>query len=167
MDEKTFKERVNKLNEVNKIIEKLDPSIRAESFKLLQTYITGKETVKDNSDEVGKETGDNDDDKESFFKRFDHTKPSDNALLIAAYLYSQFGTDPFSTGDVKKLAVGVGITIPSSCNMTFKQAAKKGKNLFSSAGRGKFKPTVHGEAYLKETYKVKKGKKTKESEATA
>ena len=78
MDEKTFKERVNKLNEVNKIIEKLDPSIRAESFKLLQTYITGKETVKDNSDEVGKETGDNDDDKESFLN--DSTIP--NPLIM-------------------------------------------------------------------------------------
>ena len=92
MDEKTFQERVNKLNEVNKIIEKLDPSIRAESFKLLQTYITGKEKVTGSSDEAVKEIEYHDVDKESFFKRFDHNKPSDNALLIAAYLYSQFGT---------------------------------------------------------------------------
>lgn len=167
MDEKMFQERVKKLNEVNKIIEKLDPSIRAESFKLLQIYITGKEKVTDGSDDAGEETGQHDVDKESFFKQFDHTKPSDNALLIAAYLYSQFGSSRFTTEDIKELADDVGITIPERCDMTFKKTQKKGKNLFTLNGRGKYKPTVYGEAFLKETYKVKKGKKLKELEATA
>ena len=36
-----------------------------------------------------------------------------------------------------------------------------GKQLFVSAGRGQFKPTVHGEIYLKNSYKVKKGTKTR------
>lgn len=167
MDEKTFQERVKKLIEVNKVVEKLDPAIRAESFKILQSYIIGKEKVTGGGGESSKETEQQDDDKESFFKQFDHTKPSDNALLIAAYLYSQFGASPFSSEDVQELADDVGITIPSRCDMTFKQAQKKGKNLFAIVGRGKYKPTVHGEAYLKETYKVKKGRKIKASEATA
>lgn len=166
MDEKMFQERVKKLNEVNKIIEKLDPSIKAESFKLLQSYIMGKERVSEGGVKNSKEP-EQQEDKESFFGQFDHSKPSDNALLTAAYLYNQFGSSPFSAEDVKELADDVGITIPARCDMTFKGAQKKGKNLFTIVGRGKYKPTVHGEAYLKKTYKVKKGTKTKESEATA
>jgi hypothetical protein len=167
MDEKTFKDRVKKLNEVNKIIEKLDPSIRAESFKILQSYIMGKEKDSGNGDENNGDIKGKDNGKESFFEQFDQTKPSDNALLAAAYLYSQFGSNPFSLKDVEELAGSVGITIPSRCDMTFKAARHKGKILFTQAGRGKYKPTVHGEAFLKKTYKVKKGTKTKEPEADA
>ena len=163
MDEKMFKDRVKKLNEVNKIIEKLDPSIRAESFKILQGYILGKAKLSGSDDQKNKESEDYDD-RESFFRQFDQNKPSDNALLIAAYLYSQYGTSPFSSEDITELASDVGITIPSRCDMTFKKATKKGKKLFTKTGRGKYKPTVHGEAFLKDTYKVNKGRKTKEPE---
>ena len=62
-------------------------------------------------------------------------------------------------------AKDVGITIPERVDLTFLSAKEKGKNLFARAGLGKFKPTVHGEAYLKTTYSVKKGKKTRPGEA--
>jgi hypothetical protein len=39
MNETTLKERANKLLEINKIIKKLDASIRAGAFLLLQDYV--------------------------------------------------------------------------------------------------------------------------------
>ncbi len=165
MDEKTYQERVKKLIEINKIIEKLDPSIREEGFKLLQSYITGKEEVSGRIDEGKKETEQEVGNEESFFGKFGHTRPCNNALLISAYLYNQFGTSPFSLNDVKKLADKNGITIPSRCDTTLRNAKREGKNLFTKVGKDKYKPTVHGEEFLKKTYNVSKGKKTKDPEA--
>ena len=43
MDEATFKERVKKLTEINKVVVKLDPAIRGQAFALLEGYVgTGK-----------------------------------------------------------------------------------------------------------------------------
>lgn len=39
-----------------------------------------------------------------------------------------------------------------------RQAKSKGKNLFNQQGKG-WQPTVSGEIYFKDTYKVKKGTK--------
>ena len=102
-----------------------------------------------------------DDDIESFFSKFEHEKPSDNAMSIAAYHYSQYGKEPISFDEVRQIAGDVGVTIPERVDMTFKAAKDKGKSLFQNGGRGKTKPTVHGEAYLKEKFGVKKGKKKK------
>jgi hypothetical protein len=96
-------------------------------------------------------------DSSSFYGKFSHDKPSDNVRLIAADLFQQYGSEPFSTEEMKTIAASVGITVPARVDATVIQAAEKGKKLFIRAGRGKFKPTVHGEAYLKTTYGVRKG----------
>ena len=159
MNKNTFEEKVKRLQEVDKIIKSLDPSIREASFKLLESYVT--EGKKDDSMNEDKET---EIDVENFFTKFEHDKPSDNVLLIAAYYYSQYGTSPISLGEIKETASNVGITIPNRPDMTLKAAQRDGKNLFNKAGRDKYKPTVHGEKFFKDTYKVSKGKKGKDEE---
>ena len=77
----------------------------------------------------------------------------------------EYGAEPFSVDEVRQKADDVGITIPARIDMTFQAAKEKGKKLFARAGRGRFKPTVHGEANLKATYSVKKGT-TKRAEST-
>lgn len=163
MKEEEYNERVKKLQEVNGVITKLDPAIREHAFKLLEGYITGRKPKQIGKEEDG-DNVDTDDDMESFFSRFDHEKPSDNAMSIAAYHYSQYGKEPISYDEVKQIAGDVGLTIPERVDMTFKAAKDKGKSLFQSGGRGKSKPTVHGETYLKEKFGVKKGKKKKVEE---
>jgi hypothetical protein len=79
--------------------------------------------------------------------------------LIAAYLYNEYGSEPFSAEEVKNTSDDVGITIPARIDMTLLEAKDKGKKLFKKIGRGTYKPTVHGEAYLKEKYNVAKGTK--------
>lgn len=164
MDEATYKARLKRLQQVNKDIEKLDPAIREHAFKILQPYVTGREGKAVEHKDAGDQDTIPTEDAEAFFSRFDHEKPSDNALLVAAYHFGQYGSEAFSMEEVKQLATDVGITIPERVDMTFLQARHEGKKLFKRAGRGKFSPTVHGEAHLKKEYKLQKGRKKKPKE---
>lgn len=157
MDEKEFKERSVRLQEVGEVIEKLPAEIRGEAFKLLGGYVTGL-TVTPAQEPDSSAPLESDEDV-SLFTQFTHDKPSDNARLIAAHLYREFGSEPFSVDEIKAVATDVGITVPDRVDMTLAAAQENEKHLFAKAGRGKFRPTVHGEAYLKATYKVKKGTK--------
>ena len=91
-------------------------------------------------------------------------RPSENVNLIAAHLYSQYGAQPFKLDDIRNKANEVGITIPTSLNMTLKQAKRKGKALYQHTGRNEYKPTVNGELYFKNTYHVKKGTKARRAD---
>jgi hypothetical protein len=103
-------------------------------------------------------------DETNLFGKFDHDKPSDNVRLIAGYFSQEYGSAPFSVEEVKAQAATVGITIPDRADMTLAAAQEDGKQLFTRVERGKFKPTVHGETYLKTTYGVKKGTKTRSTD---
>lgn len=163
MDESSFKNRAKRLKEVNEIVKDLVPEIRQGAFDLLKAYVgpavpasshRENPSKEDDPPAAGLDAGD-------FFLKFDHEKPADNAKLIAAYHYSKFGTAPFSVDEIKDLAAEVGITIPERPDMTFLDSRRNGKNLFKRAGRGKFRPTVHGEKYLRESYDVAKGTQRK------
>jgi len=168
MHENTFKERVSRIQEVNGIVEKLDQSIRSQVFDLLKPYITAH-AVSEPGDEASEDSesdaGDSGAAAEAFFSKFNHDKPSDNALSVAAYLYSRFGVSVFTIEEIRELANDVGLTIPDRVDMTFTAAKRSGKALFRRAGKGEFRPTVHGEAYLKTTYDVKKGNAKKDAAA--
>lgn len=160
MNADEFTRRVDRIREVNEVIKGLDPEIRAEAFNLLKGYITG------GPDEPGGLEGQTPKEvspssKKQFFSKFDHEKPADNAFMIAAYHYSQYGNKSISTKEVKDIAADVGLTIPDRVDRTFKVAQRKNKKLFQSAGRGKYRPTVSGESFLREEYKVSKGTKKK------
>jgi hypothetical protein len=160
VDDKEFKTRSSRLEQIAKVLEKLPAEVRSEAFDLLKGYVTEhpsetrakpKET-KGKHDSAGQS-------EEDFFGAFEHDKPADNAKLIAAWFYREYGGEPFSLDEVRTKADDVGITIPARVDMTFQAAKDKGKKLFARAGTGKFKPTVHGEANLKTIYSVKKGTK--------
>ena len=160
MDEKEFKERAARLQEIAKVLEKLPVAVQPEAFGLLKGYVTKQADAPAAKHKPAQEHEDSGD-AADFFGKFDHDKPSDNVRLIAAHFYREYGSAPFSTDDVKSTAASVGITVPDRVDATLRQAAEKGHKLFTSAGRGKFKPTVHGEANLKTTYQVKKGTKAR------
>jgi len=149
MEESHFKELVKKIKEVDKIIKTLDPAIREASFKILQEYVTGRKTSTEPIDSNA--PGDD------IFTQYTHDKPADNLLLITAHHYSLYGKKSFSIEEVREKANEVGITIPERPNDTIRMAARKSKKLFTNTGRGKYKPTVHGEQFFKETYNVTKG----------
>jgi hypothetical protein len=169
MDEKEFKARAKRLAEIADVLEKLPTEIRSGAFDLLREYVTGDDessatpTAK-HPHKVHKGSTTDNADEAKFFGAFEHTTPAANARLLAAYFYAKFGLEPFSLDEIRAKGAAVGITIPERVDMTFAQATAKGKKLFTSAGHGKLKPTVHGEAYLKEKYGVKMGTKKREPE---
>ncbi len=172
MDSQTFGERVKRLKEVNSVIAKLDPAIRGEAFSLLSPYVTSQPTKGQRSGSAAQEHHGgaehrpaDTDDAEEFFAKHPGKKPSENAVLIAAHLYSQYGKQPFQLDDIRGLAGSTGVTIPDHLDMTLKQAKRDGKALFQHAGRNQYKPTVHGEIYFKQTYQVKKGTKQRPAES--
>lgn len=166
MDEKEFKTRAGRLEQIAKVLERLPAEVRSDAFDLLKSYVTEHSsaslTKKAPAKGEPEVPGESD---EEFFGAFDHDKPADNARLIAAWFYREYGVWPFSMDEVREKADGVGITIPARPDMTFVQAKENGKKLFARAGTGKFKPTVHGEASLKATYSVKKGTKKRVGDA--
>jgi hypothetical protein len=162
MDEQTFKARVQKIVEIASVVEKLPSEIRAQAFALLAPYVGDmppKAKLGDDGHTADKQESGSDDGEArgAFFGRFDHSKPADNVKLIFAYWYGQYGNAPLSLKGLKAIADEVGLTIPDNSRMTITNAQANSKSLFTNAGRGLWRPTVHGEAYLKETYSVRKG----------
>lgn len=169
MDEQEFKDRCRRLKEVNKVIAALDTAIREPAYAALEPYVTGQPSgkrtpPKHDSDRNGDEQEDTSNlDRDEFIlahhKRDD--EPADNALLLTAWHYKEYGSEPFSYAEIKTLANDAGLTTPDRIDMTFKTAKAEGKSSFTPAGRGKVRPTVHGEKRLKDTYNIKKGTKKK------
>ena len=166
MDNQTFKDRVSRLKEISTVVEKLPPEIRGAAFELLEAYVTGDTDNTDSGRTTKKQKAAHDragelSDPSDFFGQFENLKPADNVRLVAAYFYREYGAQAFGVDELQKLADEVGVTVPDRVDMTLVAAVEKGKKLFTRAGRGQFKPTVHGELHLKSEYKVKKGNKQK------
>ena len=157
MNETTLKEKTKRLLEINEIVKKLDATIRPAAFLLLQDYILSGTAPANDKQLHNNPKDDGDENREGFFSKHNHEKPSENGLLLSAYHYSKYGVSPFTIAEMETLATEVGVTIPGRLDMTFVQAKRDGKTLFCRAGKGAFRPTVHGETFFKKTYQVSKG----------
>jgi hypothetical protein len=167
LDKKAFDEIEARLLEVNKLVQKLDGSIRVAAFEFLKPYIAGGTFTapkpKGGDDHGGGDAAasDSNGDLEELVKKHSDLKPNENAKLLSAHWYSLYGSAPFKTKWIEDTAAAAGLTIPNSVDMTFRQAKDKSKLLYQPLGKGGLlKPTVVGENYLKATFKVKKGTKT-------
>lgn len=164
MDKKAFDQVETRLSEVNKIIEKLDSSIRVAAFEFLKPYIAGGtikvlHTPKDEGG-GGADGGAPDDLAEMVEKFIGDDEPSDNVKLLSAWWFSQYGSAPFSMAWIKSTGSSSGLTIPNKPDMTFRQAKENGKTLYEALGKGGLiKPTIIGEKFLKTKYGVRKGTK--------
>ncbi|WP_152521661.1 hypothetical protein [Marinimicrobium sp. LS-A18] len=167
MNKKNITEVQSKLLEMNEVIEKLDPAIRSAAFEIMVPYYfdsqpSQKHKHEDSStgqkDRSGREKADTSD-LSSFIGSFEHGKPKDNVMLLAAWMYSQYGAHPIQAKEIKELSDACGLVIPARPDNTMRTAKDKGKSLFTQQGKA-WKPTVSGEIYLKETYAVTKGNKT-------
>lgn len=164
MDEERIQEVAKKLREISKVVSELDPAIRAASFQLLVPYYF--EDVEEEPRSRGTQApqaGRSDSDEATFFNRFTHDKPADNVDLVVAWLYSHYGAYPVTTRELRTYADRRGLTIPARPDATMRQAKKDGKRLYQKQGGG-YKLTVHGEAHVKTTYKVRKGTQARPTE---
>ncbi len=168
MNKEEFEGRISRLQEIGKIVEKLPVAIQGEAFQYLKAYISPayiSPKATSASNHISPLPDPEDGGGESLFARFDHDKPSDNVRLVVANIFQEYGSELFSADEVNASAAVAGITVPERVDMTLGNATEKGKKLFMRTGRGMFKPTVHGEAFLKATYGVRKGTKKRNSEA--
>jgi len=146
---KDIDERKAWLQEVNEFVKSLVPEIRAQAFEMLAG---GRSSGKTNAENAGTEQTD----IGEYFAAVSDAKPSDAALAIVGYWFSQYGSAPFTRQWVEDAAARVGLTIPARVDMTFRQAKRDGKSLFQ-VSKGEYTLTVHGERYLKQEFKVGKG----------
>lgn len=156
------------LFEINEFISKLEPEIRSAAFELLADAHFGDgfvSKIKGETDRNAKSTNKNQDDTKAntddlgaFISKFQHDKPADNVVLLAAWLYASYGVYPITAKEIKELGNSCGLITPGRSDNTMRQAKKSGKGLFNKQGKG-WKPTVSGELYFKDTYGVTKGKK--------
>ena len=162
MDKK--KEARAALVEINELLVKLDPSIRAAAFEILRPLYFVEEPAQPKRKIPPKETESSGEDEGApseladFIASHDQKKPADNVTLLAAWLYSTYGLYPITPKEVKELGDSCGLIVPNRTDNTMRQAKNKGKSLFNQQGNG-WQPTVSGEIYFKEKYKVKKGSK--------
>ena len=166
MDEKEFSQLASRLERAGKVLERLPAEVRGKAFEYMHEYVavsnSGSATGGDCDVPDGSEI---DVSRNAFFASFDHVKPADNVKLIAADFYREYGAEAFTAEEVRQAADDVGITVPQRADMTLVQAKSNNKKLFTRAGKGYFKPTVHGEAYLKETYGVRRGTRKRQLES--
>jgi hypothetical protein len=161
MDEKAFKEVVKKIKAVNAVLREVDPVFRETALELLRGYLDLEEGSATIPIAAKRKPGSTASDPDALFTKFSHDKPADNVRLIAAFFYSQYGVASFSAEEVRDKADAVGLTVPNRPDMTLRGAKVDGRALFTSLGKGQYKPTVHGELYFKEQYSLTKGTRAK------
>jgi hypothetical protein len=163
MNKAEFERRLERIKEVNDVIEVLDPAVRHDAFLLLEEYIQGGSSDSDQMKggvEIDTEAEGNAD---RLILGYASDKPYENVKLIAAYFYSLYGRAAIEIEKFRKAANNFGLTIPERPDMTLKQATKNKKKLFA-VREGACTPTVHGEQFMRETYGVAKGTMTKPTE---
>lgn len=159
MDKRSFVEVNERLMEVNRIIEKLDPTIRPSAFELLKPYVQlgiSSRSAEGSTPEVSSPAGGGSN-LSLLLEKHSDKKPSDNAFLLTANWYHQYGLVPFSLANIRQGATSAGLTIPERLDKTLQNAQDGGKKLYQTVSQGMYKPTVHGEIYLKRVYGVTKG----------
>jgi hypothetical protein len=159
MAEEDIAKLLEKLEALAMPLAKLPPEVRLAAFELLKPHLVAEfaNARKSGDSTANRAASASSDDMETFFGKFTHDKPADNVKLISAFLYSMYGTEPFTLDEVRDLATKAGLTIPGRPDMTIKAAIDDGKKLYRSLSRDKYSPTVHGEAFLKKTYSIRKG----------
>jgi hypothetical protein len=167
MNREAFTQQAARLNEVNEVVAKLEPTIQAAAFQVLLPYVTKGSTktpVQDHS-EAEESGASGSDDFETFLTKHvsGDAKPADNVMLITAHLYSVYGAEPFSIEEIRRIGDDAGLTIPERIDMTLKGTKREGKTLYAKTPNGDYKPTVFGETVLKSTYKIQKGRRKRET----
>jgi len=147
-----------KLFEINKIISALKPEIRSDAFKILAPYYFGgkheEEEEANQQIRQAKTAKPKVGDSDELFTAFAHERPSENVLLIAAWLYYQYGLFPITGKKIREVAAKRGVAVPVRLDNTIRYARRRGKKLFYKRGGG-WQLTVHGQKYIKDTYNLK------------
>lgn len=178
MDESQYEAAVERLKAVNAVIEGLDPAIRADAFKTLEPYITGKPAMGGGPAYSSPRAGAADDGDSGdgggesqpavtagaledeaiteLVEKHESSTATDNGVLVTAIFYSVYGRGPFEPKDFKVFADRHAIIWPNQYHKTVAKRRHDGNAIVRKAQDGWYVTTA-GEAYFRETYGVKRG----------
>jgi hypothetical protein len=77
-----------------------------------------------------------------------------------AWWFSQYGSTPITTVQLRAMADEIGATLPARPDTTLSTATSEGKPLYRRSAGGYIPIQPHGELYLKEKYGITKGTKS-------
>ncbi len=159
-----FERTADRLGRINEVVARLDGAIRAQAFEVLRPFIGAPSSPAGSAQDrrsLEKSQGDLQPDKpeglRDFIAKQSDKKPSDNVYSLVAWMYSQYGIEPFNTTEILALAEETGLTIPARVDMTLESMKREGKKLVQKVERGTYRVTVHGEIFFKDKYQVTKG----------
>ena len=141
MDKGQFSQAVERLKQVNDVIEKLDPAIRADAFKLLSPYV-GAGKIQTPEDPPQDQPGDEDEkqpppgpdaDEDELVERFESDTDSENALLALGIALKRYGRGPYALAAVKGVADALNLDVPKRLDKTFGGLKRDGNELFRKA----------------------------------
>ena len=159
MTRRIAKELVEIAIEANEIVATFDEHVRGAAFRFLVERVAETPTSPRNVDELESVVSeDSSDGAADFFNGRESGTPADNAVSLAAFLYSKYGGEPFTLDEIRELARTVGLIVPARIDMTFLAAKREGRSLFRRQGPGKFAPTVHGELHFQQAFTITRGK---------
>ena len=156
MNKKQYQQLKGTIAQINSIVKSVDPAIKNQVFDILRPLIdiTPQQAAESETDSASVATHSSKNVRD-FYTKHNPNKPAKRVRILAAWVYSQRGSNPFSLKEIEELFDEVGVGRPNRLDMTLKNALEKGNRLFQSAGHGKYRPTVHGENYFKEKLGVK------------
>ncbi|MDQ3934072.1 MAG: hypothetical protein M3340_05505 [Actinomycetota bacterium] len=184
MDEMQFKERVERIQEINNVVSKLDAAIRGEAFNMLKGYVTGeddatsppkggkghatgaidgkratKTPTKKPATPKGPVVAEPVDGEDELLEKHLSDADHENAMLAVAILYARHGRGPFKLAHITGVARQYNLNVPARLDMFFKSAKRgEAKALVIRKLADGWKIMPAGEAWLKETYGVKMGR---------
>jgi hypothetical protein len=162
MDKRKYEDAVERLKQVNEVISGLDPAIRADAFAVLKPYVTGKpgKLEDDRGEDLGEvvEPDSTSADLIDFFDKYGSDVEANNAHAAAAWWYHLYGKSPFTYDDLRTIAEQGEVHIPDRLDNTIGSGRRDGRPLYRRVRPGHYRPTAHGESFLKTTFSVTKGR---------
>jgi hypothetical protein len=162
MDEATFKELAGRLKTASAVIQGLDPVLREDAWKMLHPYVAGDQPQdaevgrQKSGTRSGSKTPSGAVDEDVLIEQHESDKEAENLYLTVAILYQRHGRGPFTIEFIKSVGQELDLTLPNRPDTTLRNSSKK--TVRKQDGGYKVQPS--GETWLKETYKVAKGKQS-------
>jgi hypothetical protein len=158
---------LKRMQGVEQAVLELDESVRGAAFFMMKEYILGEareaRALSVGRDDAPSDPADDsdgvDEDIVTFFSGREIKKPAAAVYAATGYLYSQYGSVPFTTKDIQDLADQVGLTVPGRIDRTLRTAQRNNKAVFRASKSGDWKVTTTGELVLKEMFGIEKGRK--------
>ncbi len=153
-----------RMKEVEAAVKKLDPSVRAAAFAMMEEYILSDDGSASSVESVRggakRSPASRPGSATAFMKRHESEKDHENVLAAAAWWYSQYGNAWFEPNkDLRAIADQAGLTVPVRIDMTIRQLKRDDKPVFRKSGT-RYSPTPKGERFLRRQFNVTKGSGT-------